>query len=325
MLVDRDIEWVREYRGSSTAPGDLAEFWRGTLEEAAAAAWEPRFTPVPTALTLIDIYDVSFAGFAGSEVRGWLRVPAGTDLNGAASLPGVVTYVGYGGGRGEPEDNLLWVAAGFAHLQMDTRGQGAKWSRGDTEDVGTAGPGVPGMMTRGIRSREDYYYRRLITDAVRAVDTARAIPVIDNERLSVHGHSQGGGLALAVASLRSDLAAVVALEPFLSDFPRAVRITDSAPYREITDYLAIHRGEAESVHHVLSYFDVTNLVPAATAPALITVALMDAICPPSTVYAAHNAYGGPRRIIEWEYNSHEGGQTDAAREAIAFILATLKP
>jgi cephalosporin-C deacetylase len=31
------------------------------------------------------------------------------------------------------------------------------------------------MMTKGIESPETYYYRRLITDAVRAVDAVRAI------------------------------------------------------------------------------------------------------------------------------------------------------
>jgi cephalosporin-C deacetylase len=35
---------------------------------------------------------------------------------------------------------------------------------------------------------------------------------------------------------------------------------------------------------------------------------MDAICPPSTVYAAYNAYGGPKEIREYPYNDHEGGQ-----------------
>ena len=35
---------------------------------------------------------------------------------------------------------------------------------------------------------------------------------------------------------------------------------------------------------------------------------MDDICPPSTVYAAFNAYGGPKEIREYPYNEHEGGQ-----------------
>ena len=37
------------------------------------------------------------------------------------------------------------------------------------------------------------------------------------------------------------------------------------------------------------------------------LALMDDICPPSTVYAAYNAYAGPKEIVEYPYNEHEGG------------------
>jgi cephalosporin-C deacetylase len=36
---------------------------------------------------------------------------------------------------------------------------------------------------------------------------------------------------------------------------------------------------------------------------------MDDICPPSTVFAAFNAYGGsPKEISEYAFNRHEGGQ-----------------
>ena len=34
---------------------------------------------------------------------------------------------------------------------------------------------------------------------------------------------------------------------------------------------------------------------------------MDEICPPSTVYAAFNRYGGPKEIVEYPFNDHEGG------------------
>jgi cephalosporin-C deacetylase len=35
---------------------------------------------------------------------------------------------------------------------------------------------------------------------------------------------------------------------------------------------------------------------------------MDVITPPSTVYAAYNWYGGPKEIVEYPFNEHEGGQ-----------------
>ena len=55
------------------------------------------------------------------------------------------------------------------------------------------------------------------------------------------------------------------------------------------------------------------------APALFSVGLMDAICPPSTVYAAYHEYGGAKDMLVWEYNGHEGGGALDEVRALAFL------
>ena len=72
--------------------------------------------------------DVTFSGFDGQPIKAWLLHPAGA----TGPLPTIVEYIGYGGGRGEPVDWLVWASAGYAHLVMDTRGQGGAWRSGDT-------------------------------------------------------------------------------------------------------------------------------------------------------------------------------------------------
>lgn len=76
-------------------------------------------------------------------------------------------YVGYGGGRGFPTEWLPFANAGFAHLVMDTRGQGSVWRLGETPDRELEGgnPQYNGFMTRGILDPQHYYYRRVFTDA----------------------------------------------------------------------------------------------------------------------------------------------------------------
>ena len=303
MFTDLPESALREYRSTQTDPDDFDEFWATTLAETRAHPLDLRVERVDTGLTTVDVYDVTFAGWAGQPVRAWLRVPAATE----GPLPAVVQFVGYGGGRGAAVENLFWSSAGFAHLQMDTRGQGSGWSLGATADPDGSGPAHPGVMTRGIDSRETYYYRRVFTDAVRAVEAARELDVVDASQVSVVGGSQGGGIALAVAGLVPDLAAVAAYVPFLCDFRRATVITDADPYKEIGRYLAVHRHRASSVHDVLAYFDGVNFARRATAPALFTTALMDPTCPPSTVFGAFHAYAGPADVTVWPYNGHEGG------------------
>ena len=57
--------------------------------------------------------------------------------------------------------------------------------------------------------------------------------------------------------------------------------------------------------------------------ALISVALMDNTCPPSTVYAAYNAYGGDKRIVSYTFNDHEGGGVFQERDQLAFLREAL--
>jgi cephalosporin-C deacetylase len=180
---------------------------------------------------------------------------------------------------------------------------------GDTPDVmhGPADPAHAGFMTRGIRDRDSYFYRRVYTDAVRAVAAIRTVEQVDTSAVFAMGGSQGGGIALAVSALVDGLTGVMADVPFLCHFERAITVTDSDPFAEVARYLAVHRDSVELVLGTLSNFDGVNLVSSATAPALFSVALMDEIVPPSTVFAAYNAYAGEKDILVYPFNGHEGG------------------
>lgn len=319
MLTDLPLERLREYRADVPAPQDLDEFWSATLAQARSHPSLLRCEPVETGLATLDSYDVTFAGFAGSPVRAWLTLPAESGRE--ASLPVVVEYVGYGGGRGRPHDHLLYASAGYAHLVMDTRGQGSTWSPGHTPDPDTAGaPRHPGFLTDGIEAPDTYYYRRVFTDAVRALDALAELPGTDPSRVAVLGNSQGGGIALAAAALADGVRAVLPAVPFLCDLRRGSQVAGRGPYLELAAYLSVHPERVEQTFAVLAYFDAAVLARRCTAPALFSAALMDAVCPPSTVFAAYNAYAGPKQINVWQYNDHDG----AASAHIPYRLAMLR-
>jgi cephalosporin-C deacetylase len=58
------------------------------------------------------------------------------------------------------------------------------------------------------------------------------------------------------------------------------------------------------------------------SPALFSVALMDQTCPPSTVYAAYNAYAGPKQMLVYPFNDHEGGQAFHQVEQLQWLRKT---
>ena len=318
-LYDMPIEQLEVYQPRRVEPPDFDAFWQGTLSEARQHPLNAQFQRAEFGLQLVEVFDVTFNGYGGQPIRGWFLLPA----HHSAPLPCIVEYIGYGGGRGLPYNWLLWPSAGFASLVMDTRGQGSAWLNGDTPDLHDGGenPHYPGFMTRGILDPATYSYRRVFTDAVRAVEAARSHPAIDAGRIVVTGGSQGGGIALAVSGLEPSIAAALPDVPFLCHYERATRLVSTAPYSEIASYLKVHRDKVSTVFHTLSYFDGLNFTARAQARALFSVALMDDICPPSTVFAAYNHYHGPKAIEVYEYNQHEGGGVHQMREKLKFLDA----
>ncbi len=187
--------------------------------------------------------------------------------------------------------------------------------RSETQDrAAEAGlPHAPGFMTAGITDPDTYYYRRVITDVARLLEMAAGHRLIDPNQIAVTGVSQGGGLALAAAGLAPALGITLVGAapdvPFLCHFRRAVEVATADPYPEIARYLAGWRGHTDLAFHTLGYVDGVNFAKRARCPVLFSVALMDPICPPSTVYAAYHAFGGPDREIRvYPFNAHEGGE-----------------
>jgi cephalosporin-C deacetylase len=316
-LTDLTLPELERYAPERAEPADFDEFWARTLAEAREHPMTPAFEPVDGALQAVTVHDVTFPGFGGDPIKGWLLRPAGVD----GPLPCVITYLGYGGGRALPHQWLVYAAAGFANLVMDSRGQGSGWTRGDTPDrcPEPIDPQYPGFMTRGVLSPYRYYYRRLITDAVRAVEAARVAPGVDPDRIAVGGGSQGGGLTLAVAGLAGGLAAALVDVPFLCHWRRALDIASDGPYPELVGYCAVQRHQVDRVFTTLSYVDGMNFAARAGAPALFSVGLMDPVCPPSTVYGAYHHYAGQKRMSVWPYNQHEGGEAYQQVEHLDFL------
>lgn len=309
MLIDLPLEQLRTYRHPRQAPAGLREFWDETLASSRANGGAVTAERLDHPMRTLTVHDVAFPGFDGDPIRGWWLLPP--DPQGV-----VIEFLGYGGGRGLPHERVLWATHGYAYLVVDTRGQGSIWNIGATPDPHGAGPSAPGMLTRGVESPDTLYYRRLLTDAVRAVDAVEHLPGGRDQPIAVVGHSQGGAMSLAAAALHPRVAAAFARAPFLCGISRAVTITTEGPYGELAMFLATHRDRGEQTLAVLDHVDVAHLTSWITCPTMVSVGLGDLICPPSGIYAAINAMTTPPEVAVWPHNGHEaGGAHDDARLA----------
>ena len=165
----------------------------------------------------------------------WLLRPRGAE----GPLPVVVTYIGYSGGRGLPTS----TCSGPRPATPSSSSTPA--ARATTPRTAATGDGTQwaeGFMTRGIDSPEHYYYRRLMTDCVRAVDAvARAA------RPSTRSGSSSPAAARAAASPSPSpgwspdrVAAVLPDVPFLCHFRRAAGSPARGRTRRSSAYLRWH-------------------------------------------------------------------------------------
>jgi cephalosporin-C deacetylase len=132
---------------------------------------------------------------------------------------------------------------------------------------------------------------------------------VDRTRLCTYGRSQGGGLALACAALEPSVARVASLFPFLCDWLRVweLDLAESA-YSGIRDYLRLfdpRHERKDEFFETMGYIDVQHLAPRIRGDVLMGTGLMDAVCPPSTQFAAYNKIQSRKQMAIYPDYGHE--------------------
>lgn len=313
-VLDMPLEELRRYRPNLDEPDDFDAWWANQLVDLPERPRLVSDEAVDTPFPLLDIHELVFEGADGALIHALLTLPSKLvrsslgHVDDSPRLPGVIQLVGYGGGRGLPGQVPWYAMAGYAHLIVDPRGQGADWAYGSTPDPGSVGAHAAGWLTDGVGQRESYYYRRVILDSVAAVRLMRTLDVVDPGRLACVGGSQGGGLALAAAALDGGVQAACVDSPFITHIPRGLALASQGPYLELVRYLAVCPDQQEAVMRTLSYVDGLSFSTRIVAPVLFSTGLLDPVCPTSTCFAAHALCAAAEsRIDIYPYGGHEGG------------------
>ena len=296
---DLSLEDLKLYKPALTRQPDFEEFWDTTKQELAKVPVKYDLQPYDYPSKGVKVFRISYQGYMNAHIDGWLAIP-----DAPGEYPGVVLYHGYNwAADGNIHETVDLALHGYVVLQMLVRGQQGN----SVDNIVTSHGNVSGWMTKGILSKEEYYYRAVYMDSVRALEILASMNNVNSGKIGVIGGSQGGALTLAAAALSDIPVVAVATHPYLSNFERAIDITPRMPYLELNDFFYRYSDPLveEKAKRTLTYFDIMNLAPMIKCPVLVASGLVDEITPPSTIFAAYNHMTCPKDIAVYRYHGHE--------------------
>ena len=253
----------------------VADFWQTTRAILNQTPADPVLAEAPERSGReYQTWSVTLHSYGDQRLRAFYTVPRHASPSPAAAgrHPAMLAVPGYGGSKEIP---YAVAMQGFAVLTLFPRAQGESLAEGDLPPGDT-------KLTHHITDRSAYYYRAAYMDCVRGVDFLAARAEVDAARIGMWSRSQGGGFTLATVALDHRLAAAVAEEPFLCNYPVAIDL-DTRPYHELRNHALAHPEQRAAMLDTLHYFDTLTLADAIRCPTLVNIGMADTTCPYDTI------------------------------------------
>ena len=150
-------------------------------------------------------------------------------------------------------------------------------------------------MFFGTHDKYAFYYRRVISGCLRAVDAIYSLPQFDGRNLAAWGSSQGGALSIITTALDKRIKMLVALCPAMCDYTGYLNGRAGGwPHFFNQD----NREMYENSHtiHTLSYYDVVNFARFITVPGFYSWGFNDETTPPTSFYSAYNVIKASKHV-----------------------------
>ena len=203
---------AQKIQPTTTQPADFTQFWKNALADNAKIAMKPQMTLLPDECTAdIDVYQVKLQHFKnGSYIYGKLCMPKAP-----GQYPAVLRVPGAGVKKNPAE--MVLAQKGMITLSIGIHGIPLNMSDHIYSDLNNGV--LKDYAFIHLDDKDQYYYKRVYTGCVRALDFLTTLPQYDGENLGVIGGSQGGALAMVTAALDHRVKALVAYYPALCALP----------------------------------------------------------------------------------------------------------
>lgn len=282
---------------SQPVPNDFDQFWADQKKQLAAVPAEAKLTPVKQADPKLDCFDVQVDCLGGAPVSGYLAKPKDAKPK---SLPAILWVHGAGVRSSSLGNTIKGANAGM--LSMDINAHGIPNGKPAQYYKDLSQGELSGYRHAGRESRETVYFRGMFLRLVRAIDFLTAQPEWDGKTVIVIGHSQGGGQALAAGGIDDRVTFIATGVPAICDHSgRAAGRINGWPKLVETK----PDGTPDPTQlKAAQYVDAVNFATRCKADGIMSVGFIDAVCPPSSCYAAYNQLSGKKQVINKPLMGH---------------------
>ncbi len=252
-------------------PSNLVSFWNDTFS--ILDSIQPSFQLIEQPDKFQDdliVYKLNFLSFDSLNIKGWYCLPSSDK-----PIPAILILPSYG--NTSIEIPYLLARLGFAVLSIQIHGLDVE------NDLYPSGDDPSAKIN--LDDPNKYYLRKAIAHAKRGIDFLYSQTKIDTGKIGVAGTSQGGGLALLLASLDTRVKVVAAPIPTLCCFPLGIETGCCHRVRKAVSDRLVSNGDALNT---LSYFDINNHVQNIKVPVMLSVHLKDRISTPNTTFVIFN-------------------------------------
>lgn len=271
-------------------PDDFDEFWRQQKQEWRKIPRRVELRPVESPAEGIVCWDLTIHQEGTVPVSGYLARPEKMPEGG---LPTVLLVHGAGVRSSSLGGAARQAAMGFLALDINAHGlpNGEPASFYEEQNGGP----LRDYRVRGMESRETWYFREMFLRLVTALDFLCERAEWNGKDVMVRGSSQGGAQALAAAGLDPRVTAFAASVPAMCDLSGEVAGRKGGwpqPLQRADDEAA-RAAVAETVR----YYDCGIFARKTEAAAIVSLGLVDPVCPANGVQAAVNNLRGTKELL----------------------------
>jgi cephalosporin-C deacetylase len=289
----------KQFRGLATAgyepariqptvamPSDFEAFWKGAADELAKLPIDAKMTLMPERSSAVtDVYHVNFQGYGASRIYGILCVPKKP-----GKYPAVLQVPGagirpYGPDLEIADKKIIVLTIGIHGIPVNL----------DPAVYNNLSAGaLAGYFYNNMNDRDRYYYKRVYTNCIRAVDMIFSLPEFDGQTLAVMGGSQGGALSIITASLDKRVKYVASQYPALCDLTGYTK-GRAGGWPHMLNETNKQWNADDKIINTLAYYDVVNFARGLKAESHFSWGFNDETCPPTSYYAAFNSITAPKK------------------------------